>query len=164
MKGKTKRVSKIIQLTESLDSSTNSCVTDLLVLYYTMGKRSQIQCEMSLRIQLTMNLNLCLCLKGKKKVGALRMEGGRDCQGDPEGADEGDGAPEQAAGEPHRLPDPMHRVQQLVLHTKTQTPNQSEPHEVTRGHATGDGGGTHTLSRDASVSRYRMGFTLASMW
>ena len=78
MKGKTKRVSEIMQLTESLDSSTNSCVTDLLVLYYTMGKRSQIQCEMSLRIQLTMNLNLCLCLKGKKKVGALRMEGGRD--------------------------------------------------------------------------------------
>ena len=60
MKGQSKRVSKIIQLTESLDSSTNSCVTDLIVLYYTMAKMAQIQCEMSLRIQLTMNLNLYL--------------------------------------------------------------------------------------------------------
>ena len=49
-----------------------------------------------------------------------------------------------------------------VKHTKTQAPNQSEPHGVTRGHATA-GGGTHTLSKYASGSRYRMGFALASM-
>ena len=38
-----------------------------------------------------------------------------DSQRDPDGADEGDGSPEQAAEEPHRLADPVHRVQQLVL-------------------------------------------------
>ena len=40
-------------------------------------------------------------------------------QGNPEGADEGEGAPEQAAREPHRLPDPVHGVQQLVLQSST---------------------------------------------
>ena len=38
-----------------------------------------------------------------------------DLQCDPDGADEGDGSPEQAVDEPHRLADPVHRVQQLIL-------------------------------------------------
>jgi hypothetical protein len=36
-------------------------------------------------------------------------------QCDPDGADEGDGSPEQAAGEAEHLPDPVHGVQQLIL-------------------------------------------------
>jgi hypothetical protein len=42
-------------------------------------------------------------------------EFGGNSQRDPDGAEEGDGPPEQAAQEPQRLPDPVHRVQQLVL-------------------------------------------------
>lgn len=45
-------------------------------------------------------------------------------QCDPDGADEGDGSPEQAAGEAEHLPDPVHGVQQLILLQRRAQPSK----------------------------------------
>ena len=80
-----------------------------------------------------------------------------DSQRDPDGADEGDGSPEQAAEEPHRLADPVHRVQQLVLAKAEQRSSISGSY-ATQGPRSGVARAALrrgcTLSQVASGSRY----------
>nr|CAB3459931.1 unnamed protein product [Digitaria exilis] len=75
----------------------------------------------------------------------IRRERLGDSQCDPDGADEGDGSPEQAADETHHLTDPVHRVQQL----------RASAAAIRRSQDQGGGqGGGRTLSQEASGSRY----------